>query len=72
MPCLTAYPGVAAYLPGANARERCEPLSVSDTTNRCYLLGRVHFGSEGGGPNGNMASCLGGGLKVLELQLHST
>ena len=38
MPCLTAYPGVAAYLPGANARERCELLSVSDTTNRCYLL----------------------------------
>ena len=35
-------------------------------------LGRVHFGSEGGAPNGNMVTCLGGGLKALELQLHST
>ena len=36
-----------------------------------FDLGRVHFGAEGGAPNGNMAPCLGGGLKALELQLHS-
>ena len=47
-------------------------LSIVDVTTLPNNHGRVHFGSEGGAPNGNMASCLGGGLKVLELQLHST
>ena len=57
--------GAASAQPGAK-------LKGTPPTEVTTGLGRVHFGSEGGAPNGNMASCLGGGLKVLELQLHST
>ena len=50
-------------------RQDCLPTALYQI--RVAYLGRVHFGSEGGAPNGNMAPCLGGGLKALELQLHS-
>ena len=52
-------------------QSRWDPSDLGDRRSR-NRRGRVHFGSEGGAPNGNMASCLGGGLKALELQLHST
>ena len=48
------------------------PETAGDVQDGLDTRGRVHFGSEGGAPNGNMAPSWGGGLKVLELQLHST
>ena len=60
----------ACLSPGGGFRRAAEEKN-GRKNDHLEPLGRVHFGSEGGAPNGNMASCLGGGLKVLELQLHS-
>ena len=46
----------------AREREETNPpsLSLSGRLGSLMSQGRVHFGSEGGGPNGNMVTCLGG------------